>query len=233
MDNLPSTESCAHMFFARWFLHRSGAITAASARPVPTSLIRAENSLPGGGSQKSKFEERNRACRDQLYEVIREVMTRSGVLSASFKFKVLCLNKQASNYLVMIDLSGVTTDSAFRPAETEARMLQRAMKRHNISISAVYWRLNAMAAISKVPERSASHCDDSIGRVQPEETRASHNTLFAVVTPAAMESAARQTDMKLRSGLRASRHLHDFEETEVTSSGSYPALSATQYGELH
>ena len=42
--------------------------------------------------------------RELLYTVVRNAMTRAGVLSASFKFKVLSLDSRGRQYLIMMDL---------------------------------------------------------------------------------------------------------------------------------
>ena len=219
------------MLFPRWLSYSFRTAEPALVRTKPILSAKAEKPLLDSSGKKSKFEERNRANRDQLYEVIREVMTRSGVLSASYKFKVLSLDKHATSYLIMVDLSSDTTGSAFRPADTEAKIIQRAMRRYSIAVSAVYWRLHASSAICKIPDPSAGCIDDSDRLAQPEEFNAFQQAMLAAAAPVA--PMGQQTDMKVVSKSRAPRHLHDFEDTEITSSISCPALSATQYGELH
>lgn len=219
------------MFLSRLFSRKAQIAHPFSAPTEQMPLAEDEKLLSEGGNKKGKSEEGNRACRDQLYEVIREVMTRSGVLSASYKFKVLALDKQASSYLVMVDLSSVPTGSAFRPADTEEKIVQRAMRRYRIAVSAVYWRLHATSAACKIPDASAGYIDDSARLAQPEEIKAFQQAMLAAAAPVA--PVGKKTDAKAVSRSHAPKHLHDFEDTEVTSSISNAALSTTQYGQLH
>ena len=216
------------MVFFRWFLRKPRTAHPNFAPTEQMALAENETPVPEGNIKSGALEDANCAGRDQLYEVIREVMTRSGVLSASYKFKVLSLDKQASSYLVMIDLSGVATGSAFRPADTEAQIVRRAMKRYAMVVNAVYWRLHAASLVSKLPDASAGHTDELTGLAQLEK--------IIVLQPAMLStamSANKASGIKSGNRVRSSGPLHDFEETEVASSVSYPALSATQYGQLH
>jgi hypothetical protein len=95
---------------------------------------------PSGAATGRKSERNER--REQLYEVVRDAMTRAGVLTASYKFKVLSLDSRGANYLVMMDLSSQAADEIERLAEIEALIAQNAKSRHEILVSAVYWRLN-------------------------------------------------------------------------------------------
>ena len=45
------------------------------------------------------------ARREMVYSSVRESMVRSGILSAGYKFKVLALDKRATQFIVMIDLA--------------------------------------------------------------------------------------------------------------------------------
>jgi hypothetical protein len=42
--------------------------------------------------------------RKLLYAEVRESMTRAGILSSSYKFKVLSLDSRSDQYLIMMDL---------------------------------------------------------------------------------------------------------------------------------
>jgi hypothetical protein len=87
------------------------------------------------------------ARRELLYAVVREAMTRAGVLSASYKFKVLSLDARGRQFLVMVDLARNYGGETARLAEIEALIAQGAKSRYDILVSAVYWRMNEHVAV--------------------------------------------------------------------------------------
>jgi hypothetical protein len=96
--------------------------------------------------------------RELLYTVVREAMVRAGVLSASYKFKVLSLDGDGRQYLVMVDLAGAAAGDPRRLSEIEALIAQSAKSRHELHVTAVYWRLNEAGghASATTPGRSES-----------------------------------------------------------------------------
>jgi len=80
------------------------------------------------------------ARRELLYSVVRESMARAGVLSASYKFKVLSLDTAGRQFLVMVDLACSERADADVLTEIESVITQRARSRHELVVSAVYWR---------------------------------------------------------------------------------------------
>lgn len=89
------------------------------------------------------------ARRELLYAVVRENMTKAGVLSASYKFKVLSLDARGRQFLVMVDLSRASGAETDRLAEIEAMIAQSAKTRYDILVSAVYWRMNEHVAVGQ------------------------------------------------------------------------------------
>lgn len=83
--------------------------------------------------------------RELLYAVVRECMARVGVLSSSYKYKVLSLDSRGSLYLIMMDLPRDMAAHVDQLAEIEALVTQTAKTRHQIEVSAVYWRINELA----------------------------------------------------------------------------------------
>ena len=83
--------------------------------------------------------------RERLYRVVRETLMRCGVLSASYKFKVLSTDARGLQFLVMLD---VASDAAqlMRFAEIEAIIRQAAKDQYDIDVIAVYSRINAQLA---------------------------------------------------------------------------------------
>lgn len=227
------------MFFFSWFSGKSRQTKHASMPrgKLPSAGVRRDGL--DDGSHEDEPAAKSCDSREQLYEAIREVMTRSGILSASYKFKVLDLDRRNGSYLVMIDLASSKGDAVLQPAELETLIVQRAMVRYNIMVSAVYWRLNEMAVVNKASSSSSSSAAaQSVSKkelpqepIQADEVAAFRLALLAA--SAHSFPASPEKNSKASSGLRRSAHLLDFEDTEATQSFSYPALSNTQYGDLH
>jgi len=86
--------------------------------------------------------------RELLYAVVRESMARVGMLSSSYKYKVLSLDSRGSQYLIMMDLPKEMAEHIGQLAEIEEIVTQTARTRHRIDVSAVYWRINELAKTS-------------------------------------------------------------------------------------
>ena len=120
--------------------------------PPSSSLMHQEHAAPSNRMglesppAQSRRSERS-ARRELLFMVVRDCMNRAGVLSASYKFKVLSLDARGREFLVMVDLPGAQLASADRLAEIEAMVGQTAKARHNIGVKAVYWRQNDHVAV--------------------------------------------------------------------------------------
>ena len=85
--------------------------------------------------------------RELLYTVVRDAMVRAGVLSASYKFKVLSLDQRGRQFLVMMDLVREYGGETARLSEIEALIAQTAKTRYDILVTAVYWRINDHVAV--------------------------------------------------------------------------------------
>ena len=86
--------------------------------------------------------------RELLYTVVRDAMVRAGVLSASYKFKVLSLDQRGRQFLVMMDLAREYGGETARLSEIEALIAQTAKTRYDILVTAVYWRINDHVAVA-------------------------------------------------------------------------------------
>jgi len=84
--------------------------------------------------------------RENLYELVREVMLRSEVLSSHYKFKVLSLDARGRQFLVMIDLLNDSALPSHRWAAVEQLMTTTALQHHDLLVKAVYWRLMMTSA---------------------------------------------------------------------------------------
>ena len=85
--------------------------------------------------------------RELLYTVVRDAMVRAGVLSASYKFKVLSLDQRGRQFLVMMDLAREYGGETARLSEIEALIAQTAKTSYDILVTAVYWRINDHVAV--------------------------------------------------------------------------------------
>jgi len=119
---------------------------------------------PADNAQAGNRKSERMARRELLYAVVREAMARAGMLSSSYKFKVLSLDARGRQFLVMMDLAREHGDETSRLAEIEALIAQSAKARYDIVVTAVYWRLNEHVAVGAplhkpahaVPTRASS-----------------------------------------------------------------------------
>ena len=169
---------------------------------------------------------------------IRESMTRSGVLSARFKFKVLSLDQQGDTFWVMMDIIMESSAPAESLTDMEQQIIRHAMARFDIAVSAVYWRLDNATA-HKQPDfqqtmESYQRADGThqaapvYKTIEVDELAAFKEARLAAVrkTPPTRAPAAPKSR-------RPSTDQPDFEDTQLIESSNAPGLSATQYGDVH
>lgn len=94
--------------------------------------------------------------REQLYGVVRDVMVRAGVLSASYKFKVLSLDSVGQRFVVMMDLARAYASETARLSEIEAMLAQAAKSRMGAVVTAVYWRVSDQNAAAQAQVHSVA-----------------------------------------------------------------------------
>ena len=136
---------------------------APSSAPSSSGLSRMESTKPfhgtkqaGGNGQPANRKHERMARRELLYAVVREAMVKAGVLSASYKFKVLSLDSRGRQFLVMVDLAQGAGNDTARLAEIEAMVAQAAKTRYDIIVTAVYWRSNEHVAVGDPVQRTAA-----------------------------------------------------------------------------
>lgn len=142
------------MSLLNWFSSRKKPEALHSAMPS-SGLSRLESTKPFNGgntrhaatAQPANRKQERLARRELLYGVVRECMVRAGVLSSSYKFKVLSLDPRGQQFLVMVDLAQGAAGETHRLAEIEAMVAQSAKSRHDILVTAVYWRSNDHVAV--------------------------------------------------------------------------------------
>lgn len=147
------------MSFLRWFGKRDPG--SESVPEQSSDLGQVDATLPinrqahlqvppekGGdvGSRRNERVER----RELLYGVVRECMTASGVLSSTYKFKVLSLDSSGRKYLIMVDMPHEYLPSVAHFAETEGAIARSAKDRYDILVTAVYWRVNELVSSAGV-----------------------------------------------------------------------------------
>ena len=124
----------------------SGLARMEATRPAKRS---ADKDAALNNAQPANRKGERMARRELLYTVVRDAMTRAGVLSAGYKFKVLSLDARGRQFLVMIDLARNHGGETARLAEIEALIAQGAKARYDILVSAVYWRMNEHVAVGE------------------------------------------------------------------------------------
>ena len=174
--------------------------------------------------------------RELLYAVVRDAMTRAGVLSASYKFKVLSLDSRGRQYLVMMDLTRKDTASPERLAEIEGLIAQSAKSRHDILVSSVYWRINEHVTAGLSTNSAPAPLLHSMAartaikpRFDPlhaDEMAAFKKAISAAASPVTLSAPGEI----IRSG-RRNPAPETQEEIDVDRRAS--PLSGTQYGELN
>ena len=227
----------------------SGGAVRSGRPPVARAQVQMPVSTRPVADPTNRSEERKakrHARREQLYVAVRESMTRAGVLSASYKFKVLSLDQRGDQFLVMMDVHPSLGHQAEKLSEGEALIVQTAKTLFGILVTSVYWRLDIKAEPgghkhSGFEVRHSSPADGAnqvakkptLPRYEPIQDEEVTAFKQALVTASAQAPAAVvDASGKSRSGLRSYTLITGFEDTEMPESAAAPALSATQYGEL-
>ena len=192
--------------------------------------------------------------RELLYTVVRDAMVRAGVLSASYKFKVLSLDQRGSQFLVMMDLAREFGGDTARLSEIEALIAQTAKSRYDIAVTAVYWRINDHVAVG-IPQKAA--LAQRLAPANAPVVQPVRPPVAAPVRPAprpaplpfdpiaadeveafkkALGSAVQRPNMPgvaVRTGPLRRPAVDDFADTEMPPTEPRgPDLSGTQYGDL-
>ncbi len=231
----------------------SGLSRMEATRPV----ARSTKDGPVNNAQPANRKSERMARRELLYSVVRDAMTRAGVLSSAYKFKVLSLDARGRQFLVMVDLARDHGGETARLAEIEASIAQVAKSRHDILVTAVYWRMNEHVAVGDLNLRAkavdpqpvplepapAPATRSRFEPIQADEVAAFKQALAAgVANPGAAAAAAvgvahgasaRAFDGSNRHGPQSYTLLTGSEDTELPDSDQRPpSLSGTQYGDL-
>ena len=196
-----------------------------AAAPLKPAL---ESLSPAAASRKIE----RLAHREFLYSVVRDAMIRAGVLAASYKFKVLSLDARGRQYLIMMDLAPQSMADIPSLSEIETLMTQAARARHDLLVTAVYWRVNEQIATGQPSGGSApAHKPRSAFEpLQDDEVAAFKRALASVASAGAQATPGHM----VTSGRRNPAPADEFQDTQIVPSDEHGSpLGVTQYGELN
>jgi hypothetical protein len=187
-------------------------------------------SLPGSDRKSLRLSQR-----ELLYSAVRDEMIRAGVLAASYRFKVLSLDAQGSQYLIMMDVLKDGIGELKSLSEIESSIMQAAKVRHDLSVTGVYWRNELQAAIRQTsvtsPPRGLANTSPAIAAAGHVGTSAPSGKAQRHQKTEPLKSAHSEL---VPSGRKPRESVPEFEDTRIIApneSGS--PLSATQYGDLN
>ena len=241
------------MSLFQWFLRKPAARSAAGQQSSGLAHVDATVPYrPGGATPRNSDANSNHAAnrkserlerRELLYTVVRDAMTRAGVLAASYKFKVLSLDSRGRQYLIMMDLARKDAGAPERLSELEGVIAQNAKTKHDILVTSVYWRLHehvtselsksaaVPAAVPAVPAavavpRPAAPPAPRYEPLHADEVAAFKQAIASSVAPVPLSAPGEI----LKSGRRnpTPEPADDFEVDRRAS-----PLSGTQYGDLN
>lgn len=243
------------MSFLNWF-GKKGQIPE-TALSEPSEMGQADATLPIHRPQTATaVPERNPVSslrknerlerRELLYGVVRESMTAAGVLSSTYKFKVLSLDSSGRQYLIMMDMPREQLADPGRFAEIEGTIARGAKERYDILVTAVYWRIHDMVTtgsgiahgVSRAPDVSPvdqTHeplpktpvaIPSPYAPIQDEEMLAFKK---AVAAAASGTSTAPRGEL-VHSARRNTEPMPDFSDTEPFDPSS--PLGTSQFGGL-
>ncbi|MBT0570327.1 hypothetical protein KIK84_08310 [Curvibacter sp. CHRR-16] len=186
--------------------------------------------------------------REMLYGVVRETMARAGLISSSYKFKVLSLDSRGLDYLVMVDVGSAIMADHGRLYEMEQNIVQAAKNRHEMQVNAVYWRANEHVLAQRITrtERVAQEPADSRKSTATDERAFADTTSLKPYDPLhedellafkkALASIPAQGPLSapgqiVQTGPRKPMPVRDFQDTVIDERAMSP-LSSTQWGDL-
>lgn len=134
--------------------HRSHTVAPSAMASFSPSMPPAPLRPPADPTNRSEERKAKRQVRrEQLYLAIRQAMTRSGVLAASFKFKVLSLDQRGDQFLVMMDVHPSLGLQEEKLQQSEALVMQIAKAQFGMLVSAVYWRIDLKAGLDDAKQQ--------------------------------------------------------------------------------
>ena len=229
----------------------------ASQKPVAPAQRQAapqKTQATAPGAVMSDLKQQRQERRDHLYSVVRDVMLRSEVLASHYKFKVLSLDTQGRQFLVLVDLLGEPSLHAAKLAGMEDLISSSAAQRHALQVKSVYWRHAQVAMLPAAvaptatvvgrqpsPEAPLRDVEAATPRgrggakvpgfepIGADEVLAFKNAIAN--KPSATPQAS--ADAVHVSGLRNAAAMSGFEDTQLLEpDDTVSPLSHTQFGDL-
>lgn len=216
-------------------------------------------SKPSDAKAAAHYRNERARLRELLHKLVRESMVKMGVLSSGFQFKVLATDNKGRQFLVLMELAPQLSAALEQFTEIETLIIQTAKARHDITVGAVYWRVqNRNRSDRPAPTSSDNTLSRSVERVaaqtkQPvrhepvgvDEIRALDNALLASRASTAAAKHAPQAHANIlevvekRFPNRGPAQLTGEENTEIAETqvmdddtDNFGPLGPTQYGEL-
>jgi hypothetical protein len=241
------------MSFLNWF-NRKGA--APESMPSQHSgLSQADVTVPmhrpghaakpadANGRRSERLERR-----ELLYGVVRECMTGAGVLSSTYKFKVLSLDAGGRQYLIMVDMPRAELADPAQFSVIEGSIARSAKERYDILVTAMYWRINdqvssgnarqgapvAAAGATPLTEPSATPVSSAAATEAPDAQALLEEEVLAfkrAVAAGARNAAPVRAGEVVHSGRFNPEPVQDFSDTEPFDTAS--PLGASQFGGLN
>lgn len=147
------------------------------------------------GPVKMSLDERMAFRREMIFDSVKATMESRGILSGSYKFKVVRADKRGHSFVVMVDLSTdfMESEQGRQRALAQLGVIigKNALSRYGLGVAAVYWRVNEeLKGFDSLRAQPAAEPDtDSLS---PEAKRASNLRRYERATAqelAAFESA--------------------------------------------
>lgn len=184
---------------------------------------------------------------EHLSEVVRQSFTHSGVLSATYRFKLLLTDREKNQFTVMVDIEKSFDHRAEKLAEIEAKIIQMAEKQYEISVKSVYWRVSVGEHVApKAVEIKSSLRRMRMQRTEPVKTTpekiSDGHAAVSVSEIEAFRRALTETSgdrplldicfVKMEENSESLPQATSFADTEIQGEQDQPVLSSTQYAVL-
>jgi hypothetical protein len=147
------------------------------------------------GPVKMSLDERMAFRREMIFDSVKATMESRGILSGSYKFKVVRADKRGHSFVVMVDLSTDFMESEQGRQRALAQLGtiigKNALSRYGLGVAAVYWRVNEELK-GFDPQRAQPAVEPDSESLSPEAKRASNVRRYERATAqelAAFESA--------------------------------------------
>lgn len=101
-----------------------------------------EDAPPARGNKPATRREIRAGRRNLLFSVITDAMNMIGLEASSYKFKVLTLDGEGHQHLVMMDMARELMRDTGRLEEIEYQVIQQAKQKHNLVVTSMYFRVN-------------------------------------------------------------------------------------------